>query len=454
MSALLKKMIAKKIIIAPPFSTMSWAQFLETKWKIPFTEVDTMMQNWALVQSDAFSEKDWQEVQFKKLKKILCQAGKNVPYWRALFKKIGFFPEKIRHIEEIRKIPIITRAELKMIQSEDLLAKNIPASRLVLAATSGSTGEPFQFFQDRRDLFRRCINTTQELRTIGVRSTDAIFRIGLQTHKDLDGLGPRIEPHELESEQKRYDVVYPLIRSLLPRLLISTPSYLERFLFHCEKDGFRPKIDRICYMGEEMRPETKNSLERYFRAKVSLTYGTRECSLIGIQCERQSLHIAPWMNFVEIVDGQIVVTTFENEATVFIRYAIGDGGRLLETPCSCGRSSRTIAFSGRTAYGTADLSDGSVYQMSYVIQYLAGDGPVGIKKFQFEQTTHQRLNMRYVPMDENDCERIESDLQKYFFSIFQDKLEVVFQRVESILPNESGKTSLFIKKIPKQHEGE
>lgn len=446
---MIKKIIAKKIIVSAPFSTSELGQFLELHVKIPVRSLDFSIQSWALTQSDCFSEEDWQEVQFKKIKKILCHAEKNVLHWRVLFKKIGFDPIEMKNIDELKKIPISTRAELKKIPLEDLLARNIPKTRFVPAATSGSTGEPFSFYQDKRDLFRRCINTDQEMRYLGITKGDSILRIGLKEHSDLDEFGAYFSPRDLESKQKRDEIIYPLLVTLQPRLIISAPSCLERFLFYCGKDNFRPKIEKLYYMGEQMNSHTKERLESFFGAQVYMVYGAKETSLIGIQCKNRSLHFAPWMNFVEIIDGQIVITTFENEAMPFIRYAVGDESTLLENFCECGRKSKIMEFNGRATFGALEFADGSQYQISYFIQHLAAKYSGKIRKFQFEQVSHQELQMRYIPTLPENCERIEKELREYFRSIFEDRLEILFQSVESILPNAAGKVPPFIKKISK-----
>ncbi len=70
------KNLAKKIICGAPVSIELSGNY-EFLFKL-FSLPDKTIQNWALNQTDFFSENDWKEIQLIKLKKILIHAGKNI----------------------------------------------------------------------------------------------------------------------------------------------------------------------------------------------------------------------------------------------------------------------------------------------------------------------------------------------------------------------------------------
>ena len=116
----LTKALAKKIIYTMPLSVE-----LSGNFKFLFelsSPLDKIIQDWALRQTDLFSENDWKEIQLIKLKKILIHAGENVFYWRELFEKINFNPETFKDFSQLQKISPITRAEIKKISVEELTA--------------------------------------------------------------------------------------------------------------------------------------------------------------------------------------------------------------------------------------------------------------------------------------------------------------------------------------------
>lgn len=438
------KALAKKIITSPPLSVEYASPCLPRLIASHLEKLDIEIQNWALTQSDLFSEDDWKEIQLKKLKKILVYAGSHVPYWKRLFEKLKFNPLNLKKVEDIDCLPITTRSDLKNIPLEELTAKGIHSRRFIHAATSGSTNEPLFFFQDKRDLFRRRINTFQELRYIGFSANRCII-LGLESHKDLEGIGIHIFPPDLEINKKRLQEIYPVICSVNQPLLISTPTYLERLAFFFKRDNFRHTFGAIVYRGEHLTTDERTSLEKFFGCPIFSTYGTTECSLIGIQCSQRNFHLAPWMNYTEVINGMIVVTLFENEVMPFIRYAIGDEGMITSQKCPCGRRLKLIEPQGRRA-GLLEFSDGSIYPMFNILNHFAQNFSDRIKKFQVEQTS-DHLIFRYVPSTYATRD-LEEKIKIYLHSI-NKKATVEIEATEYISPNKSGKTPVLIKNLKK-----
>ncbi|NQV36303.1 MAG: phenylacetate--CoA ligase family protein [Phycisphaeraceae bacterium] len=101
---------------------------------------------------------------------------------------------------------------------------------------------------------------------------------------------------------------------------------------------WRPET--IVTAAEGLRPGMRELIEAQLGGKVSLSYGSREFMLIGMECsEHAGYHISSDNLYVEVVDdegkplppgevGRIVITDLHNEATPFIRYEIGDLGSM------------------------------------------------------------------------------------------------------------------------------
>ena len=438
--------LAKKIIIAPPFSIEYDHRLFPSVIRKKIKAIDENIQQWALAESDFFSENDWKDIQLKKLKNILVHAGENIPYWQKLFKKINFNPKNFRDFEDLKKIPIITRADIKKIPIEELAAKNISRSRFVEVTTSGSTGEPLKLFQDARDVFRRRISTYETRRYMGFSIREKICMIDLRLANGLKELGLRIFPSDLESTELRRSKIYPLLTAYRPQILLATSSYLERFLFFCQKEKFFLKVKAIVYIGESISADLREHLEDFFSAKVFSAYGAREASPLSIQCNKHGLHLAPWMNYLEIIAGEIIITSLENEVMPFIRYQIGDGGKFSSGKCECGRQTRLIQFEGRVL-GNIKFSDGSAYPVSYAVNHFSSKYFSKIQRFQIEQNNLASIIIRYIPCGNLDCAQAENDLKKYFSDKFKNKIKVIFQKQAYIFPNSAGKTPIFISNI-------
>src|SRR3989338_4494548 len=227
---MLTKILAKKTIIGRyPLLRMPQANWIET--------TIIHLQNWALAQSDFFSKEDWKEIQLKKLTKLLVLAEMNVPYWQKLFKKINLNPKSLRDFEDLQIMPVLTRTEIKKILIEELISQTAPKKRFVKAFTSGSTGEPLSFYQDRKEMSWRRAGILKELHNFGIVLNRPALILGLSTHKQLDKFGFRFLSSDLEISQKRIEILYSFIHTQNPEVFIGTPSLLNRFLFFLEKDG-------------------------------------------------------------------------------------------------------------------------------------------------------------------------------------------------------------------------
>ena len=78
-------------------------------------------------------------------------------------------------------------------------------------------------------------------------------------------------------------------------------------------------------------------------------YGSTEGGLIGIECTaHEGLHLNERGVWLEIEDGQTLITNLTNKAQPIIRYLVPDKIELVEAPCRCGRKSpRLIPTEGR-----------------------------------------------------------------------------------------------------------
>lgn len=450
MTSLIKKLAKKVICAAPPSIELSGNyEFLFNL----FSPIDKTVQDWALRQADFFSEEDWREIQFIKLKKILMHAGYNVPYWKKLFKKVDFNPEHFLDFDDLQKIPIHSRTDIKKVPIEELTAGNISRQRFINASTSGSTGEPLFFNQDARDNLRRYVNTLQELRYIGLNSRVPICVLGLETHHDLDGLGKRFSHNEMDNDELRRHTLYPYLTSKRV-VLIANGSAVQKLAKFLKHDGIRLALRAIIYRAEQLSSETRRELSGIFRCPLFTTYGSRECSLLGIECEKNKLHLAPWMNKVEIIRtegstisenkaGDIIVTFFENYAMPFIRYRLGDRGFIEKEKCSCGRTSEIIRLYGRQSIFIRPPGYVSL-PLLYFSRYLEEKFNKRILQYQFEEIVHSNtLKLRYVQLSVPGIDRTE--IKSYFEELVGHRMNIEIELVKTIVPQAGGKIPIFIK---------
>ncbi|MDO8561011.1 MAG: hypothetical protein Q7R91_02245 [bacterium] len=452
------KWFAKKIIISAPFSVEYSSEYVPSIIKSTAKRVDFLLQNWALTQSDSFSGEEWRKIQLIKLKKLLIHAREGVPSWDDLFKKIGFIPEKFERFEDLRHIPVITRADIKKIPIEALTAKNIPRWRFKEAVTSGSTGEPLKFFQDLRDNLRREVNTFHELRYAGVSYRDNIVVLDLDKHNDLNNFGKRFSSIEWGDSKFRQSVIYPYLK-LKPAVLIANGSNLRRFLFLIRQEAPDTIFKTLMYRGEHISKSERNNISRFFKCPIFTCYGSRETSLLGIECEYHKLHLAPWMSYFEVVsdseqtvpegdEGNVVVTFFENFVMPFMRYKIGDRAIINTESCSCGRKSKTINFFGRESEFIKFPDSNKSLSILSLTRRVDENYCNSIGQYQFELIGERLIVFRYVPVSAvNETEK--NNLSGLLEKALGHQFRIVLEEVAAINPLADGKTPILIRNKPR-----
>jgi hypothetical protein len=87
--------------------------------------------------------------QSKNLRRIVKHAYENVEMYRRKWKEKGVVPEDIKVIDDLYKLPIITKDDIKRCTPDELFAKNYDLKDCYVVGTSGSTGSPLKIFVER-----------------------------------------------------------------------------------------------------------------------------------------------------------------------------------------------------------------------------------------------------------------------------------------------------------------
>ena len=279
--------------------------------------------------------------------------------------------------------------------------------------------------------------------------------LGLENHPDLDGIGERYGLADFENPSFRQAVIYPQIDRFRP-VLVTNGSILRRLSDLSRYDGVDFKLHAIFYRGERISMPHRKKFAHQFGCEIYTTYGSRECSLIGIECAHHGLHTAPWMNFVEITDengnpmplgeeGNVTVTFFENFAMPFIRYQLGDQGALHAASCACGRKTKLLSIRGRDVMvieipGSIEMPLVNLTRFlderysDYILQY----------QFEYNPSLPPNLIFRYIPFGICSPSN-EQAIQQYFEKQLLGKVRVSIQAVKAIRPTAQGKSSIFIR---------
>lgn len=285
------------------------------------------------------------------------------PYYRAMFRRAGFYPRAFSNLEQLEDLPLTSKSDLCN-YNEAFLAID-PQEVVDICQTSGTTGDPVTVWQSEHDLQRLAYNEALAFRAAGVKSTDRVlvgaaldrvFIAGLAYFLGLRRLGATI----IRAGSGQPALVAELIRRQHPNVLIGVPSLMLALARQFQEQGQSPAalgVEKIICIGEPVRgtdlelSPLGQALTQRWGAQVLGTYASTEMATAFADCTSAcGGHVLPELVYVEIVDtdgkplppgetGEVVVTPLQMRATPLLRYRTGDMACLYAKRCACGRTS-------------------------------------------------------------------------------------------------------------------
>lgn len=120
------------------------------RWNLIYNSVfQKHMEELNMMDNQTYAEIE--STQFIKLKETLIHAYEHTKYYRNLFEEAGFDVYKFSAVDELHKIPVLTK-QLITEHFEDLQADDI--QDYYSATTGGSTGEPLKVYLDRDSIYK------------------------------------------------------------------------------------------------------------------------------------------------------------------------------------------------------------------------------------------------------------------------------------------------------------
>ncbi|MCP4828386.1 MAG: phenylacetate--CoA ligase family protein, partial [Proteobacteria bacterium] len=100
----------------------------------------------SMEQSQWLSSNEMQALQLDRLRAFLERIGRDVPYYRDLFRAIGFSPVDVNSLTDMQRLPITGKSDIRE-NLERMKADN--AGPLERFSTGGSSGEPLVFYRGK-----------------------------------------------------------------------------------------------------------------------------------------------------------------------------------------------------------------------------------------------------------------------------------------------------------------
>ena len=215
------------------------------------------------------------------------------------------------------------------------------------------------------------------------------------------------------------------------------PSVLNAFL-SCATNAEVDALNGVKYIEFISEFLQINALNYFKKMLPDVTfgdlYGTTETGCISLKCPCGNHHI---LNNVAVEifnddysdnvegEGNIVLTTLRNSAMPFIRYCIGDRGRMYFTDCKCGFRGLTLSLTMGREYDIIDLPNGERRHSSIlwqIIEEVLDEYPESITQFYVTQessnviTFHLSITSKYNNWKRSIEESMKIAFAKYISS--------------------------------------
>jgi phenylacetate-CoA ligase len=313
-------------------------------------------------------------LQSQRLTALARYVYERVPMYRQRFDAMRIVPDTIRGIDDIARLPITRKSDLRDHYPFGMLA--VPRTEAVrVHASSGTTGKStvVAYTADDIDVFARVCARSLAMAGAqpGMMLHNAygygLFTGGLGLHYGGETLGMTVVPVSGGMTERQLT----LITDIRPDVICCTPSYALTLAAEFRKRGVSPSDIslRFALLGAE--PWTEG-----MRAQIDAGLGVRSTNIYGLseiigpgvsnECveARDGSHINEDHFFPEILDpdtaqplpdggeGVLVITTLTKQALPLLRYWTGDVTSLHRGTCACGR---TLVRMGRIKGRTDDM---------------------------------------------------------------------------------------------------
>lgn len=314
-------------------------------------------------EKETLSRKEIEELQLARLKKTV-QHCMNSPFYKKRFDEIGLKPEDIKTLDDLRRIPLTTKQDLR--DTYPFGMASVPLDQCVrLHSSSGTTGNPTVILHTQHDLDEWANAVARCLWMVGCRPDDVfqntsgygMFTGGLGFQYGAERLGMLTIPAAAGNTRRQIKFFTDFGTTVVHAI----PSYASRIHDVMISEGIDPRKDtklRTLVIGAEPHSEEQRKrIEEMLGVKAYNSFGMSEMCGPGVafECKEQNgMHIWEDYYIVEILNpdtlepvsdgeyGELVLTTLNREAMPLLRYRTRDLTRILPGECPCGRNHKRL----------------------------------------------------------------------------------------------------------------
>ena len=316
-----------------------------------------------LEESQYWGEEEIYDYKLRELQKIYQHAYNTVPFYTKKYKKAGLSFHLIQDLADIRKIPVLEKAEIRE-HWKNMVSQNHNEGRLYLRQTSGSSGMALDFYTTKRSISFQWALWWRLRQQYGVnfgdKSLSFIGKITVPIQQQKPPFWRVNKPlnqhlvnmQHIKDENIKYFIDYIDHEKFV--FFSGYPSIIYSFCHIVESLGLTVKNPpKYVFTGaEKLLSNQKSCMERVLKCIVTDHYGFSEGAGNATRCKHGNYHEDFEYGHLEPNErnnltsskfsGELLATGFANYGMPFIRYNVGDTVTWSTEKCACGRNSSSI----------------------------------------------------------------------------------------------------------------
>lgn len=372
-----------------------------------------------LEESQWWSQERMREWQVSQLRSILSHAAEHVPYYREVFRHRGFRPKAIESVQDLQRLPVLTRDIVKH-RVRDLTSRSTDPGSLAEGHTSGTTGSPITLYYDADMIAMNYAVMDRQYRWAGARLESGGDRVAVVRGNVIAPLKQKRPPfwrHNRHLNQLLLSSFHLApqnlefyVRALLefrPAVMDGYPSSLYVLAKMLLNTNQRLPVRAAITSSETLYDFQREAIEKAFECRVFDYYAAAERVVFSVECDHhQGHHLCEEYGVTEVLDendepvaagteGYLVGTSLHNRGMPLIRYRTTDRIAVRPDACACGRPLQLTDDVTTKAEDLLRLSDGRLISPSVLTHPFK---PLdSIEGSQIVQTDLDRLLIRIVP---------------------------------------------------------
>jgi phenylacetate-CoA ligase len=372
-----------------------------------------------MAETQWFSDREIKEFQNEKLRRMVRHAYETVPYYRKVFQERKLTPDDIKAGEDLYKLPILTREDIKT-NFKELVSKDYNPKKLKYGHTSGTTGSPLELGYDATVVYATYAALDRQYEWAGCQLSRNGDRIAVLRGNVIVPLGQKkppfwrynrmhnqlllssfhLSPENLPFYLKEVEKYHPAVFDGYPSTLYVLAKFLKNI-------GRKYPARAVISSSETLYDFQRETIEESFQCRVFDYYALAERTVFATECDRhEGHHLCMEYGISEILDekneslsrgktGRLVGTSLHNFGMPLIRYVTNDMTALRDHPCSCGRGLELMDDVTTKAEDTLTLKDGRLISPSVLTHPFK---PINsVEESQIIQKEHDRIVIKIVP---------------------------------------------------------